>query len=270
MTLTAEQKKDLEYFNHKFMTINGTRYYVKECEDNYSLKEVVGKRLADILGIRCAEYEVVSANGTMYYLSRDLNELGSARNLTLIGDINNSLYTIWNGLDKTFENSKELMKELIKIYFFDLLFLNSDRKKHNILIVNSISNTHLYMVDNSLIFSDMRSELFSGMTRYDDLKNVRKIDCLNKDNLYLDMNLHNLEYFLETSDRKFIEIIKEMFLKASPIIIKEVIEGVEKAYNYKLPDKEKMLAMYSKNYEAIKELLESRGILHGTRIHKNK
>lgn len=31
-----------------------------------------------------------------------------------------------------------------------------------------------------------------------------------------------------------------------------------------------MLAMYSKNYEAIKELLESRGILHGTRIHKNK
>lgn len=123
------------------------------------------------------------------------------------------------------------------------------------------------MVDNSLIFSDMRSELFSGMTRYDDLKNVRKIDCLNKDNLYLDMNLHNLEYFLETSDRKFIEIIKEMFLKASPIIIKEVIEGVEKAYNYKLPDKEKMLAMYSKNYEAIKELLESRGILHGPRIH---
>ena len=213
MTLNEDQKKDLANFNHKFMIINGIRYYVKECEENCNLKEIISKRLADLLGIRCASYEVINANGTMYYLSRDLSELGYARNLTLIGDINNSLYTIWHGLENTFENSKELMEELIKIYFFDLLFLNSDRKKHNIVIVSSISNVHLYMIDNSLIFSKMRSELFSSMKRYDELKNIKTIDWSNKDKIHLELNIHNLNYFFNTSSQEFYSTFLEISKK---------------------------------------------------------
>lgn len=267
MTLTEEQKKDLEYFNHKFMIINGTRYYVKECEDGFNLKEIIGKRLADLLGLRCASYDVVTINGKMFYLSKDLSELGNARNLTLIGDINNSLYTIWFGLEKNFENSKELMEELIKIYFFDLLFLNSDRKKHNIVIVSSISNTHLYMIDNSLIFSKMRSEIFSSMTRYDELKNVKKIDWLNKDKIHLELNIHNLDYFFNTSSQEFYNTFLEMYKKATPDTVRKVIEEIESEYNYQIPDKEEMLKLYNENYEEIRKLLESRGEKCGTRVH---
>ena len=106
------------------------------------------------------------------------------------------------------------MQELIKIYFFDLLFLNSDRKLHNIMLVNTISSSHLYMIDNSLLFSRGRAELFSSLARYDDLEVISSINWDN--NKQNELNRHNLEYFLQTSAKEYVEILKIM-IKLVPV-----------------------------------------------------
>ena len=49
MEVSVDIKNSLPVFNHKFMMINGKSYYVKECDDNFNLKEIIAKRLANIL-----------------------------------------------------------------------------------------------------------------------------------------------------------------------------------------------------------------------------
>lgn len=265
MEVSVDIKNSLPEFNHKFMMINGKSYYVKECDDNFNLKEIIAKRLANILDIKCASYDIIKCNDTMYYISEDLKKLGNARNLSFIASPSSSLYLIWDALSP---DSRLLMQELIKIYFFDLLFLNSDRKLHNIMLVNTISSSHLYMIDNSLLFSSGRSELFSSLARYDDLEVISSINWDN--NKQNELNRHNLEYFLQTSAKEYIVILESM-IKLVPVeVLKKVIEDIESEYNYEIPDKLVMLEKYEVNLENIKILLESRGELYEPRIHKNK
>ena len=268
MEVSVDIKNSLLAFNHKFMMINGKSYYVKECDDNFNLKEIIAKRLANILDIKCASYDIIKCNDTMYYISEDLKNLGNARNLSFIASPSSSLYLIWDALEKISPDSRLLMQELIKIYFFDLLFLNSDRKLHNIMLVNSISSSHLYMIDNSLLFSSGRAELFSSLARYDNLKNTCQVD---KDEHNQDkLNRHNLEYFLQTSAKEYIVILESM-IKLVPVeVLKKVIEDIESEYNYEIPDKAVMLEHYQINLENIKKILESRGETNEPRIHKNK
>ena len=268
MEVSVDIKNSLPVFNHKFMMINGKSYYVKECDDNFNLKEIIAKRLADILGIKCASYDIIKCNDTMYYISEDLKNLGNARNLSFIASPSSSLYLIWDALEKISPDSRLLMQELIKIYFFDLLFLNSDRKLHNIMLVNTISSSHLYMIDNSLLFSSGRAELFSSLARYDDLEVISSINWDN--NKQNELNRHNLEYFLQTSAKEYIVILESM-IKLVPVeVLKKVIEDIELEYNYEIPDKAIMLEHYQINLENIKTILESRGELYEPRIHKNK
>lgn len=268
MEVSASIKESLPFFNHKFMIINEKKYYVKICEDNFNLKEIIAKRLSDILGIKCASYDIIKCDDTMYYISEDLNALGKARNLSFIASPSSSLYLIWDALEKISPDSRLLMQELIKIYFFDLLFLNSDRKLHNIMLVNTISSSHLYMIDNSLLFSSGRSELFSSLARYDDLEVISSINWDN--NKQNELNRHNLEYFLQTSAKEYVEILKIM-IKLVPVeVLKKVIEDIELEYDYQIPDKAIMLESYRINLENIKKILESRGELYEPRIHKNK
>ena len=247
MEVSVDIKNSLPVFNHKFMMINGKSYYVKECDDNFNLKEIIAKRLADILGIKCANYDIIKTDDNIYYVSEDLNILGNARNLSIISAANSSLYLIWDALEKNLSGSQELMQELIQIYFFDLLFLNSDRKLHNIMLVNTISTMHLYMIDNSLLFSQDRAELFSSLARYDDLNCLSPIDWDN--DKQKELNGHNLEYFLQTSAKEYIEILKSM-IKLVPVeVLKKVIEDIELEYNYEIPDKAVMLEHYQINLE---------------------
>ena len=260
-------KESLVANNHRFMYINGKRYYVKLCEDNFNLKEIIAKRLADILGIKCANYDIIKTDDNIYYVSEDLNILGNARNLSIISAANSSLYLIWDALEKNLPGSQDLMQELIQIYFFDLLFLNSDRKLHNIMLVNTISTMHLYMIDNSLLFSHDRAELFSSLARYDDLNCLSPIDWDN--DKQRELNGHNLEYFFYSFAKEYIEILKSMIKLVSVEVLKKVIDDIELEYDYKIPDKSIMIKRYQDNLENIKTILESRGE-YESRIHKNK
>ena len=91
MEVSVDIKNSLPVFNHKFMMINGKSYYVKECDDNFNLKEIIAKRLADILGIKCANYDIIKTDDNIYYVSEDLNILGNARNLSIISAANSSI-----------------------------------------------------------------------------------------------------------------------------------------------------------------------------------
>ena len=167
-------KESLVANNHRFMYINGKRYYVKLCEDNFNLKEIIAKRLADILGIKCANYDIIKTDDNIYYVSEDLNILGNARNLSIISAANSSLYLIWDALEKNLPGSQELMQELIQIYFFDLLFLNSDRKLHNIMLVNS-DNKEIVLI----VYKDFLALLNNINLETDENNYINLVDGIN-------------------------------------------------------------------------------------------
>ena len=167
-------KESLVANNHRFMYINGKRYYVKLCEDNFNLKEIIAKRLADILGIKCANYDIIKTDDSIYYVSEYLNILGNAL----------------SPIDQDNDKQREL-------------------------------------------------------------------------------NRYNLECFLQTAAKEYIEILKSMIKLVSVEVLKKVIDDIELEYDYKIPDKSIMIKRYQDNLENIKTILESRGE-YESRIHKNK
>ena len=48
MEVSVDIKNSLPVFNHKFMMIDGKSYYVKECDDNFNLKEIIAKIEKDV------------------------------------------------------------------------------------------------------------------------------------------------------------------------------------------------------------------------------
>lgn len=208
---------------------NGEPSFIKE---NDTLTEVLSEKLCSVLKIRCAHYSPFLINNTYYVASRDLNIEGDfilAKDF--LSEEDNNIPSIINFFVNNYPNYEELIIEILKVFLFDTLFLNSDRYTENWGILNG----HIVIFDNANIFSDDNFSLMGESSRIT--------------NIY-----ETLESILNDFE-ECAELLAE-FLKITPEFLSNLITDIEEALNVKIKKKKNYKYSYKKHYQKIKEILE--------------
>lgn len=211
------------------LEFNGELSYIK---GNYSLTEIIGERLCTLLGIKCAHYNAFLINDTYYVASRDLNLDGHfilAKSFLLEND--NNIPSIIDNFRNNFPNYEELKLEILKVFLFDIMFLNSDRYTENW----GLLNNHIVILDNAGIFSN---DSFTLMGESNQIVNIYE----------------SLESILN-SFTECAEILAE-FLKITPEYFSELLSEIEITLNVKIKKKKSYKYIYKKHYERVKEIFE--------------
>ncbi len=279
MELLLDDKDKIKFGVGKKLNINGKNYYIKRCLDKFPSTEIVAEKLCNVLGIKCAHYEVVEIDGETFHLSELLGENGyfvTGLELSRVAkeedaDISeDSLYYIWEVLDTYFEKSGIPMLDMIKVYLFDIMFLNPDRYGQNWALVNDGEGPYVAIFDNELMFEVWSSVLSSKMTESDNLRSYtdkKNFDISFRNSLeiapegYLNI-LHELEYFLATSDDLYSELLEGMLEKVTPEVLEKILNEVDASDELK----DNWMYIYKKHHKNMKALLETRG-KNGKRIH---
>lgn len=259
--LTKDEEKYITGNDYEFVIIRGKSYFVKKLSKDYRtgqfvnfFKEVIAKKVADLLSIPCPNYFPVKIGEDYYYLSEDLNSFGKfVEGSDIVGYKANSLYQIWHSFEQFYEDVPRLMKQMIQIYVFDILLLNHDRKPRNWGIVKS-EKENIYIFDNEYIFN---TQVFSYLTvSYDRADLIFDFDYYNEVK-------KELESFFKDSSEEYIDIFINSFLKLKPEELAKIIKEIEDEYFVKIP--KEYLAIYTAHYEVIERILIDLNL-----INKNK
>lgn len=257
--LSDDVKKFMITREHDSVVIDGVTYFFKVHVAGMEYSELVAEELCHILGIRCAHYETISLDDNIYYLSKHLNTIGKFIPGDDLGNLNNSLYDIWRVLEEYYGDALIPMDDLVKIYLFDLIFLNSDRDNRNFGLVREGNETHIYAFDNEFILDiNETPTLTSKYGRGEELKQYKQWPEKTYEEQVLKENMHELEFFLSESDSKYYDILVEMMKKVPVEVFEQVCSDVERKVNSSISYKDLWIDIYRKNYEAICFLLEDR------------
>jgi len=265
LKLTDEEKLYIEKNNHQWVTINGTKYFVKKHMFRMLYSEIAAEKIAQLLGVNCAHYEATLIRGQLFYLSKDLNSEGLFVNGEELPTNFNTLYECWNILEKNYGNDINVaVNDLVKIYIFDILLMNDDRHSRNWALINNTSGIHIYAFDNESILSNDFTILRSRYSRSESLRTP--YDWSTYNDHVIKENMLELEYFLKTSTNEYYLLVEDMVNKLTPEVFAEILDNIEQEYQDKILNKSKWLKIYADNYNAIRTLLEARG-KDGKRIH---
>lgn len=218
-------------------------YFVKKVTLLHGVNEIVGMRLAKIMGIKCAEYDLFIIDRHCYSLSKNLNKEGKFKLASVYNIKKNTLYDIWYTLEHYLNNFPEVMNDIVKMYIFDLMFMLSDRHMYNYGFITKDKHTSLVIFDNEYIFNSEYPHMITSLyDREYGLSRENEIKC-----------------FLSQSSEEYVDLFKEMYDKVTPEKLEEIITEVEEEYNIVLKEKDSILNKYNNNYKLIGEILKGYG-----------
>lgn len=244
INLTEKEKNkirraDLSYHNVKKYTLRSGIYYVKQCFEDEAIRELIGKKVFDMVGIKCPEYQYLIEDKKL--VSRDLHSLSKFMYMDQVPDINKDLYWRCITLDivresvlKEVRNKDEILLQINIMHFIDILFSNIDRHLGNYgIFFDKNRNGYLAVFDNGMFISNL--------------------DCVTKPLSKTGIKGFNpkgqeCEHFIENLSLEHKKIIYEIFLRFTPKLLTEIINSIEKEYNYKFRLRNKLLREYKKNY----------------------
>lgn len=211
------------------LEFNGEPSFIKE---NDTLTEILGEKICSVLGIKCAHYSAFLINDTYYVASRDLQIEGRfilAKDF--LSENENNIPNIISFFINNYPNCEELILEVLKMFLFDTIFLNSDRYTENWGLLYG----HIVIFDNANIFSNDEFSLMGDSSKitniYDTLESV----------------LNNYEGCAD---------LLENFLKITPEFFSELITEIEETLNVRIKKKKSYKYSYKKHYQKVKEILE--------------
>lgn len=263
INLTENDKEIIRHLGYpKIVNLSSGSYLIKVDYDKTGVNELIGKKLADIMGLVCPRYFLVEVDNAKYLLSEDLNQYGEFISALEIcenfkshkkeyksnEDINisdNSIYSIWAYLEANFPvaKSKELMKEIIRMYIFDILFLNNDRDLKNWgILTQSDGSSHVVIFDNELIFYE--NTPFPGISLTASLTELYP-------SVYDDFRI-----FLKESSSEFAALFKYYFDLITPEFFKGLIEQIERRDNIQIETKEELVEKYKKYRTVLMQIYE--------------
>lgn len=261
LTLTEEQLKNITQSHSGRVDIDGITYIYKVHVTGVEYSEIIAEKICKMLEINCAHYETLIINNEIYYFSKHLNTIGKFIPGDELGIRQNNLYDIWATLEEYFGNASLAMEDLVKIYLFDILFVNSDRDNRNFGLVRIDNETRIYAYDNEFIFDDNdKISLSAKHEKYDELRKPYEWNVDSYEEHILKENMLELEYFLSESEDKYSETLENMLNTITPEVFLNILQEVELEVSGVINNKDLWYDLYSKNYNMIKELLESRKI----------
>lgn len=215
-------------------------YFVKKVSLIQGVNEIIGERLAKIIGLKCAHYELFTIGDNYYSLSKNLNNEGRFKLASVYNIKTNSLYDIWHTLENYVNNFPEVMNDIVKMYIFDLLFMLCDRRTDNWGLLTKDNITSLVIFDNEYLFRANNPHMITSKYEWN--------NNLSREN--------EIKSFLAQSSNEYVELFKKIYEIVPPEKLKEIISKVEEEYNIVLEEKIKILECYINNYELIGEILK--------------
>lgn len=264
----------------KKLDLSGGSFYGKRIEDAYPLNlaigEVLGYYIAKEIGLMCPKYQIVMPDNKdeeVFVISEDLNNYGkfiNAFDLGLLREHNASLSKIENFLEKKFINDPiygnkiaEVFRDVIKMYIFDILLCNWDRKSNNWGLIFTKDSMKLTILDNeNLLDSDFNHTISSqndGVRWLKDFKRAMTIEE-RKEKL-----INDLTNFFESFDNEYILLFEDIFNLITPEYFRNILNQIEReeviiTKDGKIPleifDKEDYVKIYSDKYYLVKEIYQ--------------
>lgn len=260
-------------------------FFIKKDFHNTGSNELIGKKLADIMGIICPRYFLVDVDKEKYILSEDLNQYGKFIPAIELGEKyeddfesyslkklyqdeswydeeaqkilhGNSLYDIWSYLEKNYSSniSRFLMNEAIKIYIFDILFMNYDRDTRNWGTLINGKQINIAILDNEFIFTKKKE------SNNDEEKQSKGSYLAGTVSLNVNFKeehvpvYEDFRRFLKESSTEYIVTFKYYFNLITPEFLRKIIEQTENSNNLVIADKDEKINIYQKHYNTLQTI----------------
>lgn len=236
--ITEEEKSKIKYNGWDKIVnlkINNKSYYAKFIGTAGAFRELLGKKIFDMLGISTPDYLYLRDKNCI--LSTDLREQYQnfifGYELTDIINMND-LYEIV----RKYKNSEELITTLNILHFIDILFSNTDRHSNNYgFSINEDGNAKLVVLDNEEMLDDF-------------IHATRPVSFPTKDHLcFIDFTKESeYKYFLDTLSEEQKQVIYYLLQKFDLKTVFSLINEIERENGIRLKNKRKILLNYIKNY----------------------
>lgn len=253
INLTEKDKEIIRRLGYpKIVNLSSGSYLVKSNYKNKGINEQISKKLADILGLVCPSYYLVNVDNESFVLSEDLNQYGEFisaleicekykdSNVDVVDNItDNSLYSVWAFIENSYPDatSKALMNEVLKMYIFDILFLNYDRDLKNWgILVQKDGTTNIVIFDNEFIFEQPEE---------DKVLMAETVALTSSINEFNPNTYEDFKRFIKDSSHQFIDLFKYYFDLITPDFLKGLIGQIERRDNIKIDTKDKLVEIYT-------------------------
>jgi hypothetical protein len=221
------------------LVISGSLYYVKKDE---RLKEYLGYKLAKLCGLNCFKYKVLKINGTFYIISRDINETLSFNSASTLVGAHHEIYLIIEDLKKLPFTTNNTIQDFLKMYLFDMLFINGDRHYRNWGLVEIDNEYRVIIFDNENIFSIFLPYIRFSNTIFS-----------NTSKSYLSRIYEDLREFLKKCPTEYLAELYKMIDKAEIENVTAIIKTIEEENNMQMDPK--LLQTFTTHYKKIRDII---------------
>lgn len=239
------------------LKIDGIVYYAKKDPNFY---EVICSEIAKVCGLKCFSYEPIVINNEIrdclgehfftnntlptenvnYVFSKDISYEGDFISFVDFFEDRRhtcSLYDIWNVLEQKIpDKCSNIMNQVILMYIFDFLIMNSDREALNYGILN---NEYLVILDNQASFTEW-------------VQTIAPEDS----SIFSDNMSEDIEEFLSISSNETLKLFEEILVRLKPEVFNKVLNNIERCNLINIPNKRSIQAKYRINYYKIYKILE--------------
>lgn len=232
------------------ISFNGKVFFIKPSIADAYLNEKLGEVIADKIGLLHARYHLIKTDNVEYIISEDLNDFGNfilaedlfrENNYSEKDIINLFCSTSLNQIDEClrvkYTNARELMADVIKMYFMDILTYNFDRNIKNWGVLEVNGKPKICLLDQGNIFSSLHRNVIHSFYDSNERAFERSHENEESDQEKLYNNfclmLDDVINFFSVSSSEFLILAKEILLNLNPEFLRKEIETIEHKYDCK-------------------------------------
>ena len=155
----------------------------------------------------------------------------------------------------------KVFNDIIKMYLFDILFCNWDRRSNNWGLIFTDDDMQLAIFDNEFLLENDISHTISSQVDGVDWLNKTKI-AMNTDRRRIRLTM-DLTTFFKESSKEFLQVFEDIFNLITPEYFREILDQVEREevivtkdgdVPLVIDEKEDYVKIYSDNYYLIKDI----------------
>ena len=226
-------------------------YYTKFCNTNSCIMEIFAKKIFDMVGIKCAEYEYILEHKCL--LSKDLNVNQKMYTPYDFGIMRaNTLEQVMNGLERVnIEKGYNIDKVRMQfeiLHFIDILFSNIDRHITNFgFYIQKDSSLELVVFDNEYFLQNFKTAT-RPMACGDDEIDSDAFIGISKE--------YEVSCFFENISNELSELTPKYMELFSPDRVFTLINSVEDESGLLLKGKKTIVKDYKRNYKMICRMIK--------------
>lgn len=242
MKLSLADKEKIKRIGYsKILNLSCGSYLVKEMKTDKGIIELLGSFLCRLIKLKVPNNYLINLNGSYYLLSEDLSNEGVFVDASKIFGTEKDDINVNDAIKKAHEkfSNPKIEEDILKMYFFDCLFQNWDRRLDNWGFLHEKDEVKLVAFDFDNCFID-------------DIKTT----YLHMGDTYLVSTLEDLKYFLEQGKKEDIEKFVYIYELFTPTFVENILKIIMKKFKVEnMQILNELMTKYTNNYYNIEKLL---------------